>query len=71
MAKNDLDNRFNYHPPKNDSVRELHERTRSACRELADFIDDFIPDGREKALALTNLEQSMFWSNAAIARLSN
>jgi hypothetical protein len=27
-----------------------------------------VPEGREKALALTNLEQVMFWANAAIAR---
>jgi hypothetical protein len=29
---------------------------------------DLLPPGREKALVLTNLEQAMFWANAAIAR---
>lgn len=27
-----------------------------------------LPEGRETALAFTNLEQVMFWANAAMAR---
>jgi hypothetical protein len=27
-----------------------------------------LPEGREKALAVTHLEEVMMWSNAAIAR---
>jgi hypothetical protein len=41
---------------------------REACKVLAQIINGACPDGREKSLALTNLEQVMFWANAAIAR---
>lgn len=41
---------------------------RNGCLALAATINEFAPDGREKSLALTNLEQVMFWANAAIAR---
>lgn len=41
---------------------------REQCRMLAHDLNDWLPEGREKALAITNLEQVMFWANAAIAR---
>ena len=41
---------------------------RASCRQLADALDDLLPDGREKAVALTRDEKVMFWANAAVAR---
>ncbi|MER7726403.1 hypothetical protein [Streptomyces sp. NPDC096323] len=41
---------------------------RQACRHLADQINEQVPAGREQALALTKVEEAMFWANAAIAR---
>lgn len=63
----DIDNRFDYHRPSPERVT-AHEAIREACRDLAHRLDCDVPPGREKALALTNLEQAMFWANAAIAR---
>lgn len=63
----DLDNRFNYHKPDAAKVT-LHEDVRNAARALAKDIDLLVPDGREKALALTKIEEAMFWANAGIAR---
>jgi len=31
-------------------------------------LNEIIPDGREKSLAITHLEEVMFWSNAGLAR---
>jgi hypothetical protein len=64
----DLRNRFDYHPPKDEATRTAHEQVRGKCLELAEFINDTLPDGREKSTAITNLEQVMMWSNAGIAR---
>lgn len=63
----DIDNRFNYHPPSGGRVA-VHESIRAACRDLAHQFDRDVPPGREKALAMTQLEQAMFWANAAVAR---
>lgn len=58
---------FTYHAPKADQSGRY-----SAIRELAgDFailISESCPESREKSLALTNLEQTVMWANAAIAR---
>lgn len=65
----DINNRFDYHRPNGDKVA-AHEGVREACKEVAHKFDREIPPGREKALALTKLEEAMFWANAAIARSS-
>lgn len=64
----DLTNRFNYHPPSDNTVKDAHATIRQACLDAAVDIDDLCPEGREKSLAITKLEEAMFWANAAIAR---
>lgn len=68
MDKADIANRFAFHAATDQEKRDAHGSVRQACRELADFIDDSVPDGREKSLAITGLEEVMFWANAALAR---
>jgi len=67
MDKHDLDNRFTYHPPKNDQ-QIRYEMLRDRARNLAGFIDEKCPDSREKSLAITHLEDAVMWANASIAR---
>ena len=68
MATRELDHRFNFHAATTEEKRNEHTSIREACRTAAHTIDIKCPDGREKALALTKLEEAMFWGNAAIAR---
>ena len=68
MNNVDLTNRFAYHPPRDDAAVAKHETVRGMCLDLALSLDALVPDGREKSLAITNLEQVMFWANGAIAR---
>lgn len=63
----DLKHRFTYHPPK-DGQPETYQAIRAAGFNLARLIDEAAPDGREKSLALTKVEESVMWANAAIAR---
>jgi hypothetical protein len=63
-----LHHRFAYHPPSSEQVKSNHERVRGACLLLATSLEQLIPDGREKSLAMTKVEEAMFWANAAIAR---
>lgn len=64
---NQLENNFKYHAPKNDQ-QERYVFLRDGARVLAYDIVKNTPVSREQSLALTNLEQAIFWANAAIAR---
>lgn len=62
-----IDKAFTYHAPKGDQS-ERYTQLRDKAKEFALLIDEQCPNSREKSLALTNLEQSVMWANAAIAR---
>ncbi len=68
MAPGDLDNRFKFHPPQTEEKRNTHEEIRRQCRELAHFVNEVVPESREKSLAVTKLEEAMFWANAGLSR---
>lgn len=68
MQPDDLDNRFTYHKPKDNTTIRAHERIRLGVGAVARLIDANVPDGREKSLAITALEEAMMWANAGIAR---
>lgn len=63
----DLANRFTYHAPFGDQ-QERYVALRANALQLASLIFASTPMSREQSLALTNLEQAVFWANAAIAR---
>jgi hypothetical protein len=67
VANPTIENNFSYHAPKHGQP-EKYEEIRNKAKELAYLIERTVPNSREKAVAITNLEQSVFWANAAIAR---
>jgi hypothetical protein len=67
MDPQDIDNRFTHHPPK-EGQPDTYEAIRRQARVFAKDINDAVPDGREKSLAITHLEEVVFWANAGIAR---
>ncbi|WP_121640613.1 hypothetical protein [Virgibacillus sp. Bac330] len=62
-----IENNFRYHAPKESQV-EKYTAIREKAKELAYLIDEVCPNSREKSVALTNLETSVMWANASIAR---
>lgn len=58
---------FTYHPPKNDQPTR-YDQIRTSARMYAREILLLTPESREQSLALTHLEEAVFWANAAIAR---
>jgi hypothetical protein len=63
----DIINRFTYHPPKGDQP-ERYERVRSVALALAKCVHMSTPPSREQNIALTKIEEAVFWATAAIAR---
>ena len=62
-----LDNDFMHHVPKGDQG-ERYSKIRAAGKTMALLIKDLAPEGREFSLALTKIDEAVFWANAAIAR---
>jgi len=62
-----IENNFKYHSPK-EGQPEKYTAIREKAKELAYLIDELSPPSREKALAITKLEESVMWANASIAR---
>lgn len=69
MDAADITNRFSFHPAT-EVTGPKHENVRTSCFEFAEWLNENLPEGREKSLAITKLEEVMFWANAAIARNS-
>lgn len=62
-----FENIFKYHAPK-PGQPEKYEAIREKAKEFAYLIEELAPNSRERSVALTKLEESMMWANAAIAR---
>lgn len=58
---------FTNHAPSADAVRKM-EGLRSTAKSMKDAIIAMAPHSRERSLALTSLEQTLFYAVAAIAR---
>jgi hypothetical protein len=63
----DLNVRFTYHKPFGTQPAR-YEEIRARALDYADYLVKRCPDSRELSLAITNLEEVVFWANAAIAR---
>lgn len=69
MLKQELDTRFTYHKPNADQTVH-YEAIRQTAKEFAEYLVVACPDSRELSLAMTALEETVMWANAAIARRS-
>lgn len=63
----ELDTRFTYHPPIDDQP-ERYQSIRAAGKRMASEVVATTPECREQSLAVTAIEEAVFWANAAIAR---
>jgi len=67
MSNPVIENNFMYHTLKEGQLNK-YEQIRSIAKKLTYEIDDTCPASREKALAMTKLEEAVMWANASIAR---
>ena len=64
---NRLNNNFTYHAPFGDQSQRYGD-IRDAAKAYATSLMQNCPPSRELSLALTKIEEVVFWANAAIAR---
>ncbi|WP_145052554.1 hypothetical protein [Paenibacillus xylanexedens] len=64
---NGLDHRFTHHAPTPEQIGKL-SNIRAAARQFGHLINEMVPESREKALAITKLEEAVMWANAGIVR---
>lgn len=62
-----IEKAFTYHSPK-EGQPEVYETLRRHAKDLAYLINALVPDSREKSVAMTKLEEAIFWANAGVAR---
>jgi len=66
MQKEQLKSIFTYNKPFGDQP-ERYQALRKEALGLATLINNVCPESREKSLAITSLQQTVMWANAAIA----
>lgn len=64
----ELRHRAAYHPPRTQETITAHETVRANITDLTLEWNAALPEGREKSMALSFLDQAMWAANAAIAR---
>lgn len=63
-----IESDFAYHRPPEAADGEALGVMRRRLLKVAQAIVVEVPPGREQSLALTKLEEVMFWANAGVAR---
>lgn len=64
----ELSHRFQFHPASTEDVRDRHQSVRELFEYAGHRAAVLCPESRELSLALTKIEEAMFWANAAVAR---
>ena len=69
-ADDEVFDAFQYHPPSAEGVERQAELS-ARFVSIAHAINKLLPNGREKALVFTKLEEAKMWASAAVARNEN
>lgn len=65
-TNDELQKRFGYHKA-NERTIPMHQEIREMFLDLAENLNEMLPEGREKSLAFTTLQEAAMWSNASVA----
>jgi hypothetical protein len=66
MTQEQIEKIFTYHKPRGNQ-QARYEALRLHAKTFAEQVNMCCPESREKSLAITNIQQSVMWANAAIA----
>ena len=63
----DIRRSYKNHPADSKATVLAHQRVRELLAGVACALNEFVPEGRHKALMLTALEEARLWGNTAVA----
>lgn len=69
LNREEMEIRFTYHAPT-EGQPEIYKLIRDQALDSAIMLQKLCPQSRELSLAITKLEESVMWANAAVARRS-
>ena len=67
LSKDEIEKRVTHHSPSEEGVLR-HKRLSDAASAILSVIESVVPDGREKSLAITKIEEAKMWASAGVAR---
>ena len=70
LTPEEINNRFGWHRATiegENATKPVHDNLRYLFREFATELNDILPEGRYKSLAMTELENSAMWSHKSVA----
>jgi hypothetical protein len=70
LGAEEIEHRFGFHKATiegPEATLPKHRDVRLLFRELAERLDGYLPEGRAKSVAFTELENASMWSHKAIA----
>lgn len=71
LSRDELESRFGTHKATlegPEATAPKHANLRREVKKFARYLDEVLPDGREKAVAFTELETASMWAHKALAK---
>ena len=66
-SRDDIEEAFKFHPPKDDFAVQAHGSVRRLTNASAIWIFENVPDCPERDTAIDKIREAMYWANAAVA----
>lgn len=70
LGSEEIENRFGFHRGTVEgpyATAPRHAILRKKFRELAEFLDETLPEGRAKSVSFTELETASMWCHKSVA----
>lgn len=65
--QNEVNNRFTYHPPTPEKT-PVYNQLMKQGKEVANTILREVPEGRERSIALTKIEEAVLWAAKGLSK---